>query len=97
MDLFIQDKIGAVTPGVAAYRKTPGSLNAAASAAAYYAKRDNARMVVVEGNSYGNRVYHIARESEDLCKFTGMRVQTRVVVVEPSGAAFYALVFPCRH
>lgn len=51
---------GVITkPAVAEYKKTPGSLNAAVYAAAFYAKRDGSDMAVIEGNSYGSSVYQI--------------------------------------
>lgn len=69
------------------YRNEPGNINLAAQAAFHYAKKNGAPMVCVPGNSYMNAVYHIAREDDDLVKFTGMDKPTRVLVVYPNGDA----------
>ncbi len=69
------------------YRKAPADLNKAAEAAFHYAKKNDSPMVCVPGNSYMNAVYHIAREDDDLVKFTGMDKPTRVLVVYPNGDA----------
>ncbi|MDY8021214.1 hypothetical protein [Paenibacillus polymyxa] len=92
MYLNIESKAGTVMAGqVREYRKSPGSLNLAASAAAHYAKNLKERVVLVEGNSYMSRVYHIARETDDLRKYAIMsNVTAKVLIVEPNGDCYYA-------
>ena len=53
-----------------AYRAAPGDFDTAARNAVRIAKRDGEEIVILPGNSYGSPVYHIARISEDLRKFT---------------------------
>jgi hypothetical protein len=73
------------------YKKNPGSLNYAVFAAYYKAKQLKKDIVVIEGNSMGHRVYHLALSSEDLKKYTVMSTKANVVVVTPKGEAFMAI------
>lgn len=72
------------------YRRYPGGLNAAAFAALHFARRDKASKVIVEGNSYGSRVYHIANMTDDLATYTAMASSARVLVVKADGSSFFA-------
>lgn len=59
-------KIGTVTePRTAGWKKEPSNFTKAAQAAAFYAKRDGKPMMVVSGNSYGHKVFHIGGAEED--------------------------------
>jgi hypothetical protein len=92
MELTVDKAIGKVEAGqIRAYRKNPADLNLAACAGAYTAKKLNERVVIVEGNSYGCKVYHIAKESDDLTKYTVMKCKARVLIVEPTGECFYGI------
>ena len=44
------------------WRKSPGCKQYALTAARHYAKRDNKTMLVIEGNMYMSRVFHITRD-----------------------------------
>jgi len=91
MELKIKAKIGtAKAGGVKAYRACPGDLHKAVNAAAHYAAKNGARMVVIGGNSFSRLVYHVARESDRVSKFTALPGAFPVVVVEPNGDAFAA-------
>jgi hypothetical protein len=90
MDIKIENKAGTVKPGnVREYRKNPSNLNLAAQAAAHYAGKSNQRMIVIQGNSYMNKVYHIAKECDPISKYTAMQGMFKVVIVEPTGECFY--------
>jgi hypothetical protein len=92
LNLTVESKAGTVKAGrMREYCKNPASLNLAASAAAYTANKLGERVVVVEGNSYGNKVYHIAQQSEPLSKYTAMSCTAKVLIVEPSGECFYGI------
>lgn len=92
MKITIKSKAGKVKPGrVREYRKYPANINLAVSAAAHYAIKRNERMIVVEGNSYGRKVYHVTRESDDLTKYTIMRCTANVLVLDPNGDCYYAI------
>lgn len=72
------------------YKKNPGSINAAVFAAAYKAKQMKSDIIVIEGNSMGHRVYHLALPNESLKKYTVMSTKANVVVVTQKGEAFMA-------
>jgi hypothetical protein len=92
MELSIDKPIGKVEAGqIRAYRKNPADLNLAACAGAHTAKKLNERVVIVEGNSYGCKVYHIAKESEDLRKYTVISCKAKVIIIEPTGECFYGV------
>lgn len=93
----IQDSsyAGVITkPAVAEYKKTPGSLNAAVYAAAFYAKRDGVDMAVIEGNSYGSSVYQIQGLTKDIAAVTVMRSETSIVIAKPDGKLYKAKAVP---
>jgi predicted dinucleotide-utilizing enzyme len=92
MNLTIEKFAGIVKGGqVREYKKYPASLNLAASAAAHTAKKLNERVVVIEGNSYMNRVYHIAKDTDSVSKYTAMNYPVNVLIVEPNGECFYGV------
>ena len=96
MNLEITSKIGQcdkVRAPVKTWRKSPGDFDAAAHAAHHYAKRDDRRMVIVPGNSYGRQVYHITTDSTDVKSFTGPtgHEKTAVAVVTVAGEVFQAI------
>ena len=53
-----------------AYRAAPGNFDAAARYAVTLARKFGEEIVVLPGNSYGSGIYHLARTSEDLRKYT---------------------------
>ena len=90
MKLTIKNQIGQAQIAkkvVSTWRKDPTSLNNAANAAYYYAKKEGERMIVVPGDNRGIKVYHIARENESVVKYTGPKGWERygVVVVMTDG------------
>lgn len=92
MQLTIQNKVGtAKACTLKAYRAEPSNLNIAASYAFTMAKKLNERMIVVQGNSYMQKVYHVCKESDDVVTYNGgVRQLTKVVVVETNGDVYYA-------
>lgn len=80
-------QIGTVeNPKTAAHKKTPGDLQAATSAAAFYARRDKKPMMVVDGNSYGHFVWQIGDAKTDMLGKSPTGAPERsVVVVFPDG------------
>ncbi len=72
------------------YKNNPGSINAAAYAAVYKAKQMKSDIVVIEGNSYGHRVYHLALPGDSLKKFTASSKPAKVIVVNQKGEAYEA-------
>jgi hypothetical protein len=97
MKLAIGKHIGQVevVPGlIKEYRQDPSDRNAAVHAAGHYAKKQKRRMVVIGGNSYGRPTYHIASETDDLLKYTVMKVRTAVYVVDPEGNVSHAIAEP---
>jgi len=92
MQITIDKKIGQVEKGkVSDWRKNPGNLDLAASAALYYAQKQNKRMIVIPGDSYGVAVFHIANENKSISYFTIKRNDNLVVVVETNGEVFRAI------
>jgi hypothetical protein len=92
MKLTVENNAGRVIAGqVREYRKNPGSLNLAAAAAAHTANKIGERVVVVEGNSYMNRIYHIARQTDQISKYTAMPGSFKVLIVEPTGECYYGM------
>jgi hypothetical protein len=96
--VILGKKIGQVSGksrSVANYRKAPGDLTAAANAALHYSAKNypGQSMLLIAGNSYMNKVYHITPGNEGLAKFTGMGhyKDTAVVVVRPNGEVFNAV------
>ena len=90
MHIAIIEKIGAAVSGVKEYKARPGNFQFACNAAYHYAKRNKAaRMIVVPGNSYGSKVYHIARETDSLAKYQpGGATESVVGIVSEFGEVF---------
>jgi hypothetical protein len=92
MELTIGKFAGTVKAGqVREHKKNPASLNLAASAAAHYAKKLNDQVVVIEGNSYMNKVYHIAKDTDSVSKYTAMNYAVNVLIVKPNGECFHGI------
>lgn len=93
MNITIEKKLGETgrkKAVIKTYKATPGDFDAAAHAAAHYAKKLNRDMVLVPGNSYMHKVYHIAQTTDDLWKYTGMPRPVRVALVNSAGEVFQA-------
>ena len=84
--------ITSVTRAIANYRKSPGDLQLAARAAAAYARKENTPMMVVPGNSYMNRVYHIMAATADPKTATVMNRDTKIILAKPTGEVYDAVV-----
>ena len=65
------------------YRAHPANFDAAAKAAAYYAKRDNQNYVIIWGSQYGNGLWRVMRE--DRLETLPRVGRYAVAVVEPNG------------
>lgn len=95
MQIKIQSTIGKTSKRkavVKAYKRNPGNFDCAVHAAAYYAKRNSERMVVVSSNSYMSKVYRIARETDSLSQFNPGGPKEQVVgVVTVTGEVFKAI------
>lgn len=87
-------KIGNITePTIKLWRKEPSNFTYACQAAAVYAKKHKSKMVVVPGNSYMQRVFHIAKPTDPIQKFFGnIPKETNVAVVDEDGNVFKAKV-----
>lgn len=85
-------KIGTVTePTTKLWKKEPSNFTFACQAAAVFAKKHNSKMVVIPGNSYMQRVFHIAKPSDPIQKFFGyIPEETNVAVVDEDGNVFKA-------
>lgn len=90
MNIILNDAKSATLTksAVKPYRNAPGDINKAIEAAFHYAKKNDEPMVCVPGNSYMNFVFHIAKESDSLTKYTGMAVEVKVAVVYPNGDVY---------
>jgi hypothetical protein len=73
------------------YRNNPGNLTIAANAALFYAQQTGNRMVLVPGNSYMNKIYHIVEETASVAKYTVNPTNNTVAVVTPYGKVFQAI------
>ena len=51
------------------WRNNPGCFDSACYAGKYYAKRDKCKMMIIPGNSYGVKVFHIVPVSGEFAKF----------------------------
>lgn len=93
MKLTIENKVGTTkATTLKEYRSNSANLNVAAAYAFTIAKKLNERMIVVQGNSYMNKVFHICKECDDVVTYNGgVRKATKVVVVETNGDVFYAV------
>jgi hypothetical protein len=88
MQIEITKKIGQAVSrknAISTWKKAPGNFDNAAHAALEYARKNNRNMVVVPGNSYMNKVYHIVPETEQVSKFTVSKKNNTVAVVTTSG------------
>lgn len=87
-------KLGYITkPRVKGYQKSPGDDTEACHAAAYYAAKNKADIVIVPGNSFGHKVLHLARRNEDLRRYVpniGDK-DIEVYVVNAEGEVFKGL------
>lgn len=73
--------LGKVThSNVKSWRSEPHDFTYACQAAFHYAKKWDMDMVIVPGNSYMKKVYHIARITDDILKFPGAKGQKCAVV-----------------
>ena len=71
------------------WQKNPGDQELAVRAAIQTARKlDVKNVVVVKGNSYGSLVYHIAKTTDDITKYTVRGV--RVLVVSYQGEIYQA-------
>jgi len=93
MIVKILEKIGTAKAEkgvVGNYKKHPDSLTAAANAAVYYANKNNQDLLLVPGNSYMRKVYHIALKSERIQKYTGFQATVLGALVTMDGEVFKA-------
>lgn len=72
-----------------AWRKAPGDFTLACHAAHHVARRDQLRIVLVHGNSYGHKVFHMATELDRIGRFI-FGTECNVAVVDPAGNIFAA-------
>lgn len=75
---------------IKSYRSNPGNFDNACNAALHYAIKFNENMVVIPGNSYMNKVYHIEQESKSLNQFTPLKKMS-VALVKTNGEVFQAI------
>lgn len=87
-NLRLKGKITPTDGAISEYRKNPGLLTKAVYAAAAYAKKRHADMVVVPGNSMMASIYHIAPATEDLKKYTVMSTTAHVMLVKVDGSVY---------
>lgn len=93
MSVVDAKKIGTIqakTGDVKRWRQSPDNLDAATRAAAHYAKRDGTPQVVIEGNSYMNKVHHIYGIDEDAIgqNYIGRYSPVPLRIVHPNGEAY---------
>ncbi len=94
MKIVIHSTIGKTSKRKAvikAYNSNPGNFDCAVHAAAHYAKRNGERMVVISSNSYMQKVYRIARETDSLSRFNPGSKEQVVGVVTVDGEVFKAI------
>lgn len=92
MEITTTNQIGTTSrtkSPIKTYNSNPGNFDAAAHAAAHYARKHDKNMVVVPGNSYGSKVYHIALETDDLLKYS-FAPKAAVALVTIKGEVFQA-------
>lgn len=87
-------KIGKVTDfTVKLWKKSPGDFTSACQAAGFYSRKYNEDMLVVPSNSYGAKIFHIIRKTDDLAKYvpgsTGRSVNCGLV--NSSGEVFQGI------
>ena len=95
-ELVLERKIGIAKPGsIRDWRAAP-TRDAAIGAAATYAKKEKKPYLVVTGNSYMTRVYHVVEPETAMRKgpsaYSGMNADLRVYLVEPDGSTFESLL-----
>lgn len=67
------------------YKNSPGNLNFASEAAAYMAIRDRQYYAVVEGNSFGNKIYNVVK-TDAIKSVTVFAVpEITIIVAAPNG------------
>lgn len=94
MNIEKQHLLGKADPktAVKAYRQCPSDFTLAANAACHYAKKFQECMVVILGNSYGNKVYHIAKTTDDLKKYAPGAKSLIGATVNPEGDVYQAIL-----
>lgn len=97
MHITLEGQAGTLERGrkavVREWKRNPDNFDDACHAAGHYARRDNCRMVVIPGNSYGRRCFHITTEADSFRKFfPGCPDDkwVRVGVVDADGNVFMA-------
>lgn len=91
IDVSNLKKIGDITEfTVKPWRDTPGDFTSACQAAGFYARKYEQDMIVVPGNSYGSRIFHIIRKTDDLGKYVpGIgNKSVNCAVVSPDGKVY---------
>ena len=88
-DKYIGNGKGASRP-VSSWRKHPANFDAAAKAAAHYAKRDNENYAVIWGSMYGAGLYRIMRPAE-LDRLPRPTGRYQVAIAKPDGDLFYGV------
>lgn len=92
MKIQLGKQIGTVTQAqVKEWKRNPSDFTAACQAAAVYVRKNGARMVVIPGNSYGVKVFHVVPESESLSKYTAMPGAFAVAIVDLESRVFMAV------
>lgn len=72
------------------YRENPGDFNMAAHAAYYYAKKYDQLMIVIPGNSYMKKVFHISYYL-NAKKFL-LKDNNQIAIVYPNGNVYQTSV-----
>jgi len=70
------------------YRENPGNLTKAVYAALHYVIKNKKNYFVIPGNSYGNFIFHVVDEKEDLRSlghYTGKEVSGIMIDTENNG------------
>ena len=96
MEIKLIKKIGQVTKQVGSlktYKADPGTFENAAFAAFHSVSKLGEDMMIVPGNSYMSKVYHIAKLTDDVKTFTGPTGQKEVAVgvVKEDGTVWQAV------
>ena len=84
-------RIGIITDFTSKYwKKIPSDFTYACQAAGYYAKKFDENMLVVPSTSYGRRIFHVIKISDDLSKYTPGVGDKNVAcaMVEPDGSVY---------
>lgn len=94
MQIEIIKQIGQITKrnkATTTYRKSPAHFDNAIYAALHYAIKHNDDMVVIPGNSYGKKVYHITTVTDSVKKYTIKSSNNTIGLVTPEGKVFQAI------